>query len=338
MQKDEAAKAEEKGKCEFHAGSFDGPLDLLLFLIQENKVDIYNIPVAEITEQFLSYIEGHKAEIAEIADFYHMASDLLYIKSRMLLPYEGPLDDEYEDPREELVERLIEYQKFKKYTDLLTGSAQNDRMYIPRKENPFNVPFEDTELFQGVTLEDLFRTFRNLLEKVSPAKVFNIYEEVTVKEKTALLLEMLEDRDLVTITELIVHPEIALHIICSFMAILEQCKDHTILIRQMEPNGEIYITRRPQDWDPGLAEEYDREYDRLLEGREELGDVEEGEAGDRVTGPENDDEEEEEIVQDTSGFVDDTLDEDYWNDDGEAGEEDIFIGEEEEISLEDDDD
>ena len=299
---------EEKAKCEFTTEKFSGPIELLLFLIQENKVDIYDIPIAEITEQFLSYINLHRAEIDEISDFYHFAADLLYIKSKMLLPYDVEFDEEYEDPRQELVERLLEYQKYKKYTDLLTGKNTPDRFYIPRKDNPFMLPYEDEDLFKDVTLENLLITYRSLLEKVVPAKVFNIYEEVTVNEKIAYMNELLEEREMISITDIIVHPDNALHIICSFMAILEATKWKMIYLRQEEPYADIYIYRRPPDWDPEMVDEYDREHDRLLEGSPE-----------------------EEIKPDSSGFFDDSDDED------EEADEDIFIGDDEEIELEDDD-
>lgn len=229
----------------------------------------------------------------------------------MLLPYEVEFDEEYEDPRQELVERLLDYQKYKKYTDLLTGKAAPDRFYIPRKDNPFMLPYEDTDLFKDVTLENLLMTYRTLLEKVVPAKVFNIYEEVSVNEKIAYMNELLEDHDMILITDIIVHLDRADHIICSFMAILEATKWKMILLRQDEPYGQIYITKRPQDWDPEKVDEYDREHDRLLE---------EGAA-------------EEEILPDDSGFIDDSEDED----DDERDEDDVFIGDEEEIDLEDED-
>ena len=85
---------------------FDGPLDLLLFLISKNDANIYDIPISLITEQFLSYISSHSTEIDDLADFYRMAAELLYIKSRLLLPHETELDEEYEDPRQDLVDRL----------------------------------------------------------------------------------------------------------------------------------------------------------------------------------------------------------------------------------------
>ena len=307
----ESAVKNQKEKCEFTTEKFSGPIELLLFLIQENKVDIYDIPIAEITEHFLSYITVHKAEIDEISDFYHFAADLLLIKSKMLLPYEVEFDEEYEDPRQELVERLLEYQKYKKYTDLLTGKAAPDRFFIPRKDNPFMLPYEDADLFKDVTLENLLITYRSLLEKVVPAKVFNIYEEVTVNEKIAYMNELLEDQDMITITDIIIHPERADHIICSFMAILEATKWKMILLRQEEPYGEIYIIKRPQDWDPDKVDQYDREHDRLIEGEASM--------------------EEEEIIPDDSGFIDDSYEED------DEQDEDEFIGDEEEIDLEDED-
>ena len=307
----ESAVKNQKEKCEFTTEKFSGPIELLLFLIQENKVDIYDIPIAEITEQFLSYITVHKAEIDEISDFYHFAADLLLIKSKMLLPYEVEFDEEYEDPRQELVERLLEYQKYKKYTDLLTGKAAPDRFFIPRKDNPFMLPYEDADLFKDVTLENLLITYRSLLEKVVPAKVFNIYEEVTVNEKIAYMNELLEDQNMITITDIIIHPERADHIICSFMAILEATKWKMILLRQEEPYGEIYIIKRPQDWDPDKVDQYDREHDRLIEGEATM--------------------EEEEIIPDDSGFIDDSYEED------DEEDEDEFIGDEEEIDLEDED-
>ena len=149
---------------------FDGPLDLLLFLISKNDANIYDIPISLITEQFLSYISSYSTEIDDLADFYRMAAELLYIKSRLLLPHETELDEEYEDPRQDLVDRLIDYQKYKKYTDLLTGQDKSGRLYISRPENFFAIPFEDKELFQGVTLEDISRTFSEILKKTPPSK------------------------------------------------------------------------------------------------------------------------------------------------------------------------
>lgn len=259
---------ERKEKKSFHVPGilsdrkdFDGPLDLLLFLISKNDANIYDIPISLITEQFLGYIEENKTEIDDLADFYRMAAELLYIKTKLLLPHETELDEEYEDPRQDLVDRLIDYQKYRKYTDLLTGVDKGGRIYISRPENLFAIPFEDKELFQGVTLSDLFRTFSDILKKTPPSKIFNIYQSVSVKEKRALMAELLEDREEINIEDLIVDFNNPLHVICAFMAILEAAKDHTIIFRQEKEYGTIYIMRRPQDWDPSMVDEYDREAD-----------------------------------------------------------------------------
>ena len=259
---------ERKEKKSFHVPGIlsdrkdvDGPMDLLLFMINKNDANIYDIPISLITEQFLGYIEENKTEIDDLADFYRMAAELLYIKTKLLLPHETELDEEYEDPRQDLVDRLIDYQKYRKYTDLLTGVDKGGRIYISRPENLFAIPFEDKELFQGVTLSDLFRTFSDILKKTPPSKIFNIYQSVSVKEKRALMAELLEDREEINIEDLIVDFNNPLHVICSFMAILEAAKDHTIIFRQEKEYGTIYIMRRPQDWDPSMVDEYDREAD-----------------------------------------------------------------------------
>ena len=255
---------EGKKKHEFHTEGFDGPLDLLLFLISENKINIYNIDVSLITEQFLAYITEHEAELEELSDFYKMAADLLYIKSRMLLPVTTELDEEYEDPRQELVERLLEYQKYKRYTDLLLSGGGADRLYIRRNENFFAVPYEDKDLFEGVDVNMLLKAFVALANRTAPAKIFNLYEEVSINEKKTLLTELLDQKEEVTIEELIVHLDDKMHIICSIMAVLEMTKEHLILITQKVEFGPIYIQRRPQDWDPTLADEYDDEYDAMV--------------------------------------------------------------------------
>ena len=257
---------DEEEKQVFRTQEFEGPLDLLLYQIQKSEINIYNIPIAEITQQFLDYIDQHKdSGLRNLADFYKMAADLLYIKSRMLLPHDVEFDEEYEDARKELVERLLEYQKFKRYTDLLTGAATGDNFHIPRRENFFALPFLDEDLFKGLSIQDLLETYTRILETKAPTKLFNVFKEVTVKEKRAYMMELLEENDEVTISQVILHFDQPLHIICSFMAILEAAKDKVIIFQQKEPYGEIYIVLRPQDWSPQLADEYDKDYDEVVE-------------------------------------------------------------------------
>ena len=104
----------------FILSDFEGPLDLLLFLIRKSEVNIYDIPISQITEQYLTFLDlATKTNLDELTDFFLMAATLLLIKSRMLLPVEISFDDELEDPRQELVDRLIEYQKYKKFSELM---------------------------------------------------------------------------------------------------------------------------------------------------------------------------------------------------------------------------
>ena len=256
---------DRKEKYEFHTPVFDGPLDLLLYLIQENKINIYNLDVSLITEQFLAYIEQHEAELAEISDFYRMAADLLYIKSRMLLPLTGEMDEEYEDPRQELVDRLIEYQMYRRYTDLLINGGSADRLYISRNENFFVVPYDDEDIFGDVDASDLLSAFLEMIKETgNVGKIFNVFEEVSINEKKSLIIELLEDNEIITIEDVIVHPESNMHIICSFFAILEMTKNLQILISQTVEYGTIYIQERPQDWGPDKEEIDDEEYEELI--------------------------------------------------------------------------
>ncbi|MEE8591017.1 MAG: segregation/condensation protein A, partial [Spirochaetia bacterium] len=128
-----AAKS-QSDKQEFKLESFEGPLDLLLFLIRKSEINIYDIPIATIIEQYIEYLNySTKIDLENITDFYLMAATLLYIKSRMLLPVEVDLAEELEDPRTELVEKLIEYQKFKKLSELIEEKGQEAEWSIERK-------------------------------------------------------------------------------------------------------------------------------------------------------------------------------------------------------------
>ena len=140
--------AEDDSKQKFRLGQFEGPLDLLLFLIKKNEINIYDIPIAEVTEQFLEYLDyAVKTDLDGLTEFYSMAADLLYIKSRMLLPVETVLDDsELEDPRQELVDKLIEYQKYKKLSVLMEEREDDNEWSVERKKIQRVLPFEEEAL------------------------------------------------------------------------------------------------------------------------------------------------------------------------------------------------
>ena len=132
----------------FTAGQFEGPLDLLWSLIRESKINIYDIPIADITEQFLDYLDyAAETDLQDLSEFYSMAAKLVYIKSRMLLPVEVAYDDDesMEDPRTELVEQLIEYQKFKKLAELMEEQEEQSEWSFERKKIERILPFENDE-------------------------------------------------------------------------------------------------------------------------------------------------------------------------------------------------
>lgn len=253
----------------FRTAAFEGPLDLLLFLIQKSEINIYDIPISNITEQFLAYLHSSEASqlnLGDLSDFYKMAADLLYIKSRMLLPVEVDFDEEYEDPRQELVNRLLDYQKFKQYTKLLEEGAADDQIYIERKPTDFMIPFDDQELFEGVDLDLLRSVFSNIISNKNITKVFNVFEEVTVNEKLTLMMELFEKKTEINFLEVIVHPDRPMHVICAFMAILEGCKFRMITIRQEKQFGPILIRKRKEETiSDEEADEIDEMYEKAIE-------------------------------------------------------------------------
>ncbi len=248
----------EPDGTEFLLESFEGPLDVLLFLIQKSEINIYDIPISEITEQYLAYLNSAQdLDLGKLTLFYKMAADLLYIKSRMLLPVDLDFDEEYEDPRQELVERLLEYQKFRKYTELLTNTGGGPEMYIMRKDSQFRLPFGDEELFDGISLQDLLSCFTKMMTTITSSKVFNVYESVTVNEKIALMHELFEFKDYITFEEVVVHLGDMLHIVCAFMAILDACKFKLIGLEQSTSYGEILIRKRTDVDEEPLDDAYD---------------------------------------------------------------------------------
>ena len=225
---------------------FEGPLDVLLHLIQKAQVSIYAIPIAEITDQFLTYLEmAKKVDLDNLTDFYHMAAHLLYIKSNMLLPREVVDDLDWEQDKQDLVEQLLEYQKYKKYSTLLAEQSNNDQMFIMRKKNQFMLPFSDDDLWSEISVWDLLKTFSSLLQSITVDQVFNVYEEVTVKQKLTLMHELFEERDSISFADIVVSKESVIDIICAFLAILEAVKFNMIIIEQHKLFGDIVIKKSP---------------------------------------------------------------------------------------------
>jgi segregation and condensation protein A len=230
----------------FKVHEFEGPLDLLLFLIKKNEINIYDIPIADITEQYLEYVSyAESLDLEDVTEFHAMAATLLYIKSRTLLPVELENDDDLIDPRQELVERLIEYQKFKKLSELMEEKEKETEWSIERKKLQRPLPFAEGELWEMVDIWDLVKTFSALMRNMPGERIIDLYEEVTVNEKTALLMELLENRGECNFTDLVVRNGSVMDIVCSFLAILEAVKVRMIVIFQNRMFGDILIKPNP---------------------------------------------------------------------------------------------
>jgi len=223
---------------------FEGPLDLLLFLIRKNEVSIYDIPVSEITEQYLEFLKyASGINLDDVSDFFLMAATLLYIKSRMLLPVEVDLEDELEDPRQELVQRLIEYEKYRKLTDLMAEREARAEWILERKQTQPVLPFPDEEeLWEKVDTWDLLKSFSKVMKGLGGERVISLWEEVTINEKITLINEFLEDRSEFIFEDIIVNPGSLMEVVSAFLAVLEMVKMGIIDVFQNRLFGDIRIT------------------------------------------------------------------------------------------------
>lgn len=229
----------------YSLAEFEGPLDLLLFLIKKNEVSIYDIPIASITEQFLASLAGADGvSLDDLTEFYTLAATLLYIKSRMLLPVDIDLSDEIDDPRQDLVEKLIEYQKFKKLSELMERKELEVEWTIERTKMQRALPFaNEEELWDKIDVWDLLKSFSGLMGGMSSERIIDMYEEVSINEKTALIHELLESRESFAFVDLITRPGSTLDIVCAFLALLEAVKYRVISIHQHRLFGDIQIRR-----------------------------------------------------------------------------------------------
>ncbi|MCR5613604.1 segregation and condensation protein A [Treponema sp.] len=243
-------EAVKTGIRTYQAGEFEGPLDLLWTLIRESKVNIYDIPISQITEQYLDYLDNLKeTDLSDLSEFYSWAAKLVLIKSRMLLPVEIEYDDdEMEDPRAELVERLIEYQKFKKLSELMEEKEDESEWSFERKKIQRVLPFEDEEsqwerVDTWELLQQMQKIFKNMVSQYSNEKILNMYEEISVNEKITLMNELLENKGECMFTDLIIRRGNEMDVICAFMAILEAVKFKMACIYQSKLFGDIKIRK-----------------------------------------------------------------------------------------------
>ena len=242
---------EENPKRKFIAGQFEGPLDLLWYLIHKSEINIYDIPIANITEQYLEYLDfATQTDLGDLSEFYKWAAMLLNMKSKMLLPVEITYDDEeYEDPRAELVEKLIEYQKFKKLSELMEEKEDNSDWNFERSKIQRTLPFEEREndweeIDTWELLQQMQKLFKSMVSQYSNEKILNMYEEISVNEKITLMNELFEKNNECMFSDLITRVGNTMDVVCAFMAILEAVKFRMIKIMQNKVFGDIKLVKR----------------------------------------------------------------------------------------------
>ncbi len=232
---------------------FEGPLDLLLYLIKREEINIYDIPIAKITKQYLETIELMKELDLEIAgEFILMAATLIQIKVRMLLPKEeDTIIEDQEDPRAELIRKLLEYKRFKEVAESMITIEDRQRRLYPHSNFDWTKNYiqvqevSNEELLKNVSLFDLFKAFKTVLDnapKVTSHEIQRI--NITVGEQIEFLNNQLKTKERLAFSDIMENIKERTVIIVTFIAILELIKSRLIVVQQAESFGELWIMKR----------------------------------------------------------------------------------------------
>lgn len=224
---------------------FEGPIALLLHLIEKHQIDIYDIPIAQITEQYLLYLRAMKEFNIDIAsDFLLMAATLLQIKSRMLLPRPKAAlaaEEEEIDPRQELVEKLIEYRKFKQMATILEDMVEKRSLYFTRLPQQFDIV---PSLPEGLKLDDLILAFAAIWESASEDYALVTREEISIQDKMYDIIHLLHKAGQLEFRQTITRTGSRAEVVAAFLALLELIRMRRIIIQQDGGFGPIYLMLR----------------------------------------------------------------------------------------------
>ena len=224
---------------------FRGPMDLLLYLVRKHELDITDIPIALITDQFLEHLAILEAmDVNAVGDFLDLATSLMEIKSRMVLPQLDEVPDDLEDPRDELVQRLLEYKQFRDAASMLQERGQQWQLHRSRLAN--DVPPRRTEIgdqpIQEVELWDLVSAFGRVLRDVQQIQPSNIiYDETPIQTHMQRIYRRLRDEQRVAFSDMFEQEMHKSRMIGVFLAVLELVRHHSIDTRQDLLHGEIWI-------------------------------------------------------------------------------------------------
>ncbi len=222
---------------------FEGPLDLLLFLIRQNEVDIYDIPISLITQQYLEYIQLMEVLELDLAgEFILMAATLLRIKAKMLLPKTRDEEQEEEDPREELIWALLEYKKYKQAAKVLEERQETEGKYFKRSDfSHIDLPL-DKDLAKDITFFDLLSAFRRVMKETPQESLHRLKtEKITVEERIQYIMGYLEKKSGATFEELFLDNPVRLVLIVTFIAILELVRSRKIRVMQSDNFAQIRV-------------------------------------------------------------------------------------------------
>jgi segregation and condensation protein A len=227
---------------------FEGPFDLLLFFVKRDELDIYDIPIARITKEFLEYVQFMRMLDLDVAgEFIVMASTLMQIKARMLLPRDEEGEEEEEDPRAELIRRLLEYKRYKEMSYRF-GRLEAKQMHHRFRTNftydeRETLPDEDEAILRNVTLFDLISAFKRAIDKM-PRIRHHMVERipVSVEEQMSMILESLAQKGEMGFYTLI-SDMAKIEIVVTFVAILEMVKENKISLEQTKPYEDFIIKK-----------------------------------------------------------------------------------------------
>jgi segregation and condensation protein A len=238
----------------FHLKDFEGPLDLLLFLVGENELDIWDIPIVSITRQYQEWMnEIGEVDLDTAGDYILMSATLLSIKARLLLPQEEGPPSEAEDPRRELALRLLDYQRLRELSQSLGECEERGRQLWPRRYHNWDEvePGSRDESLKSVTLYDLARCFAELVARPPRPRVHEVeLFPFTVEDQIRRIRQRLEQGGLVPLGQVHDGPmDRSLHVI-SFLAVLDLMRGRELAARQARSGGEIWLfdPDRTKDW------------------------------------------------------------------------------------------
>lgn len=239
--------------------AFEGPFDLLFHLIEKNEIDIYDIPIAQLTEQYLSFLEqAEYKNMDSMSEFLIMAATLLEIKSKFLLPKQKQDPEQKQDPREELVHKLLEYKKFKEVTEDLKKREQKAALVFYKEADKAVQALKQSKtedcFLSGITLEHLYQAFTEVMKRreIKIDKVRSSFKSVekdlyTIDEKIDYMKDLLILHPCVFFHQIFREKAVKMEIVVTFLALLELIKIKEVTVSQQETFSEILIRKIGSD-------------------------------------------------------------------------------------------